>query len=312
MDKNSPHCAVLCTEDLSKAYNRGSHNLVIEDFQAMHVPNWALSLIFSYLKERSLTLNYMNERSESKMLPGGFGAGTWLGGLCFIVKFNGACMRPPIPRPITKNECMQVKFVDDATQIASVNLKNSLMPDPVSRQRPLNYHERTETILSPQENILQAELQKFQEFALSNKLVVNRKKCYVMKFSRSKKYDFPAEMTIGGSDILEVKTKHRILGIIVQDDLRWQSQCEEMVSRATRCTWAIRRMRAMGVPQHTLVQYWKSEGSVMLEYGYLVYCSILQALRPHSYPVPLARPGPESGYGSRHGPLGAITYSAAR
>ena len=191
-------------------------------------------------------------------------------------------MRPPIPRPITKNKCMQVKFVDDATQIASVNLKNSLVADPVSRQRPLSYHERTEMILSPLENVLQAELQKFHDFTVSNKLVVNRKKCYVMKFSRSRHYDFPAEMTIGGSDILEVKTKHRILGIIVQDDLRWQSQCEEMVSRATRCTWAIRRMRAMGVPQHTLVQYWKSEGRVMLEYGCPVWHSGLTVTQSHS------------------------------
>ena len=94
-----------------------------------------------------------------------------------------------------------------------------------------------------------------------------------MKFSRSRKYDFPAEMTIGGSEILEVKTKHRILGIIIQDDLRWQSQCEEMVSRATRCTWTIRRMRAMVVPQHTLVQYWKFEGRVHLQYGCPVWHS---------------------------------------
>ena len=38
LDSNTPHCAVLCTEDLSKAYKRGSHNLVIEDLNAMHVP----------------------------------------------------------------------------------------------------------------------------------------------------------------------------------------------------------------------------------------------------------------------------------
>ena len=205
-----------------------------------------------------------------------------LGGVCFIVKFNGACLRPPIPRPITNNKCMQVKFVDDATQIASVNLKNSLVADPVSRQRPLSYHERTEMILSPLENVLQAELQKFHDFTVSNKLVVNRKKCYVMKFSRSRHYDFPAEMTIGGSDILEVKTKHRILGIIVQDDLRWQSQCDEMVRRATRCTWAIRMMRTMGVPQSTLVEYWKSEGRVMLEYGCPVWHSGLTVTQSHS------------------------------
>ena len=142
----------------------------------MHVPNWALSLLFPYIKERSLTLNYMNERSERNKLPEGFGAGTRLGGLCFIVKINGACMRPPIPRPITQKQCMQVKFVDDATQIASVDLKKSLIQDTVSRQRPLNFHEQTEIILSPEENILNTELQRFPDFTVSNKLVMNRKK----------------------------------------------------------------------------------------------------------------------------------------
>jgi hypothetical protein len=55
--------------------------------------------------------------------------------------------------------------------------------DPVSRPRPLNFHERTEMILSSEENVLLSELQKFHEFAETNKLVINRKKCYVMKFS---------------------------------------------------------------------------------------------------------------------------------
>jgi hypothetical protein len=42
LDETTPHCAVLCTEDLSKAYNRGAHNLVIEDLHAMHVPGGSL------------------------------------------------------------------------------------------------------------------------------------------------------------------------------------------------------------------------------------------------------------------------------
>ena len=175
-----------------------------------------------------------------------------------------------------------LKFVDDASKIASVDLKKSLVPDPVSRERPFNYQERTEMVLRNTENVLQAELQKFYEFTLSNKLKINNKKCYVMKFSRSRKYDFPAELTIAGSDILEVKNEHRILGIIVQDDLRWQAQCDEMVRRATRTTWAIRRMRAMGVPQHSLVEYWKSEGRVMLEYGCPVWHSGLTVSQSHS------------------------------
>ena len=104
LDKKSPHSAVLCTEDLSKAYNRGSHLLVVEDLHAMKLSGWSLNLVCSYLMGRSMVLTYSKARSSERSLPGGFGAGTWLCGLLFIVKFNGACLRPPIPRPITSTE----------------------------------------------------------------------------------------------------------------------------------------------------------------------------------------------------------------
>ena len=57
-----------------------------------------------------------------------------------------------------------------------------------------------------------------------------------MQFTRSKKYDFPPEFTIGGSDVLDVKKEHTILGVVVQSDLKWQSHCQEMVRRATSTT----------------------------------------------------------------------------
>ena len=166
--------------------------------------------------------------------------------------------------------------------MASVDLKKSLVPDLTQRSRPLKFHERTEMVLRPEENVILSELEKFFNFTQTNKLVINQKKCFVMKFSRAKKYDFPPEITIGGSDILEVKKVHRILGIMVQDDLKWQTQCEEMVKKATSTTWALRRMKAMGVPEATMVDYWKSEGRVMLEYGCPVWHSGLTSAQSHS------------------------------
>ena len=38
-----------------------------------------------------------------------------------------------------------------------------------------------------------------------------------------------------------------------------------MVRRATSTTWALRRMKALGVSVNTLTEYWKSEGRVQLE-----------------------------------------------
>ena len=81
---------------------------------------------------------------------------------------------------------------------------------------------------------------------------------------------------------MDVKKKHIILGIIVQEDLMWQSQCKEMVKRATSTTWALRRMRALGVPQATLVEYWKAEGRIRQEYGFPVWHSSLMSAQSHS------------------------------
>ena len=103
-----------------------------------------------------------------------------------------------------------------------------------------------------------------------------------MQFTRSRKYAFPPEFTIGGSEILEVKSELRILGVMVQSDLGWSAQCQEMVRRATNCTWAIRRMKALGVSQDKLTQFWKSEDRVMLEYACPVWHSSLTAAQSRS------------------------------
>ena len=86
-----------------------------------------------------------------------------------------------------------------------------------------------------------------------------------MLFTRSKLHAFPPEFQIGSMDILEVKNSHKILGVTVQNDLGWTKQVEDMVRKATRTTWVLRRMRALGVDQDTLVAFWKAEGRVHLE-----------------------------------------------
>ena len=82
-------------------------------------------------------------------------------------------MQPPIPRPVTKNEAMQVKYIDDACQVATVKLQSSLIPDPVKRTLPLQYHERKGMILDPNENMLQQQLNNFYTFTQDNKFIVN-------------------------------------------------------------------------------------------------------------------------------------------
>jgi len=263
IDQQVPHAAVLAAMDLSKAYNRGD-SMVVEDLHAMHAPGWLLALICSYLSSRTMALTYQGATSSTRDMPGGYGAGTWLGGFLFIIKFHGICLRPEIPRP-NGNKAIQLKYIDDATKSASINLTNSLIPDTETRQCPLNYNERTRMILDPEENVLQLELNKFQTETKEKNFVTNKKKTFVMSFNNSRKHAFPPEFKLEGNELLTVRSELKILGIMVQNDLKWDSQVKQMIEKATKKIWLLRRMKQLKVDERTITNYWKAEGRVHLE-----------------------------------------------
>ena len=263
LDHQVPHAAVLAALDLSKAYNRGD-SMVIEDLHAMHIPGWLLALLSSYLSSRTMALTYQGATSTTRDMPGGYGAGTWLGGFLFIIKFNGICLRPSIPRP-SGNKAIQLKYIDDATKVASINLTKSLISDSENRPSPLNVSERTRMVLKPSENVLQQELNRFQKETTQNNFVTNKKKTFIMAFNNSRKHVFPPEFTLDGTEILNVQHELKVLGVMVQDDLRWNSQVKQMTTKATKNIWLLRRLKQLGVDDQTIANYWKSEGRVHLE-----------------------------------------------
>ena len=264
VDQNTPHAVVLAALDLSKAYNRGD-SMVIQDLYDMHTPGWILALLCSYLSLRSLVLTYQKKTSSSQELPGGYGAGTWLGGFLFIIKFNRICLRPPIPRP-NGNMAIQLKFVDDSTKAASINLKKSLIPDPQTKPYPLNFHQRTQMVIDPYEDMLQIELNRFQKETSENNFITNKKKTFVMVFNPTRKYAFSPEFRLGDSNILQTTNTHKILGLKVQSDFGWGDQILQMTKKASKTIWLLRRMKQMGINEKTIVNYWKSEGRCHLEF----------------------------------------------
>ena len=152
LDKSKPHAVLMACVDMSKAFNRTSHQLLIQDLYDMHVPGWLLLIIISYLTERSMILKYKVCSSSRRSLPGSAPQGVFLGNLFFIIKFNGAAMRPPIPRPVwpllnkyksdlgsTDPKAIKLKFVDDLSILCNVNLALEVIPDPVIRPRPFNH-----------------------------------------------------------------------------------------------------------------------------------------------------------------------------
>ena len=133
--------------DLSKAFNRVDHSLVIEDLYNMKCPAWLLKILISYLTQRSLVVNFQGVSASKKTLNSGSGQGTLLGGLIFIVKFNGLRMRPDVPRPNPEQEkSLHLKYFDDTAAAVAINLKSQFYPDLIDRPKPLNWHEKSQLI----------------------------------------------------------------------------------------------------------------------------------------------------------------------
>ena len=148
VDKSEPHAVVMALIDLSKAFNRVDHSLVIEDLHDMNVPGWLLKILISYLTGRSMVLKYRGAVSSPRSLPGSAPQGVFLGCFFFMVKFNGSLLRPNIPRPfpkptpliMSKLTSCTVKYIDDASQARSIKLRQALDTIDISeRPKPLEF-----------------------------------------------------------------------------------------------------------------------------------------------------------------------------
>ena len=186
-------------------------------------------------------------------------------------------MRPPIPRgiqgPVCKAKAEKVKFVDDGTVAVSVDLKASLIPDPVQRTKPLNYHERTGHILPAKNNLLQYYLSDTENFVQENKMIINKQKTKVMSFTKSRKWDFPPEVHFGDGSQLEYVYETKLLGVIVSQDLKWHKNTAFICQKARTKLWILRRMLYFDLNIHQLFDIYIKEVRSILELAVPVWHS---------------------------------------
>ena len=292
LDLRDPHAVVLATVDLSKAFNRVSHSMVIEDLFNMNVPAWLLLILISYLTNRTMILHYKGEASSPRDLPGSSPQGAFLGIFFFIIKYNAAALRPRIPRltqltqPVSctkrRSKCklsscnthtknMHALYLDDLSEAEAINLKKQLIKDSSQRPYPLNYHERTEQVLSV--STLQEQLLKIERFTIENKMKINTSKSNIMIFNRAKNHDFPPEYAFSDGEQLDVVEEIRLLGIQLTTDLKWNSNTKSVCKKAMSKMWLLRRMKMINLEPQIILEYYLKEIRVLAEQGVPIWNS---------------------------------------
>ena len=288
IDLHIPHAVALAMIDLSKAFNRVSHQIVLEDLHNMKVPSWLLRILSSYLTGRTMILSYGPVSSSPRPLPGSSPQGAFLGIFLFIVKFNAASIRPAIPReylncPLKQTKCrkddcvkhrkdIHALYIDDLSELEAINLKEQLVTDLQNRPLPLNFHERFGKVLKD-DSTLQKNLTKIQNFTLNNRMKINEKKSKVMLFNMSKSLDFPPEFKFKDGDFLEVLTETRLLGVQLHRNLKWDSNTGILYKKAMKKMWLIRRMKILGLEANIILEYYLKEIRPLTEHGVVAWNS---------------------------------------
>ena len=260
LDLKQPHAVLLAMIDLEKAFNRVSHQLVIEDLADMKVPGWILLILISYLTGRSMYMRYKGCRSSRRLLPGSTPQGAFLGILLFIIIFNGALLRPVIPRL----HSLSLKYVDDLSVLVAINLREILIPD-LARMKPLTHDQRTYQAL-PKVNCMQDCLTELKGFTDKKIMKIKESKTNLMKFNSATNHDFPPEIQIAGfENNLEVIRETKLLGVMITNDLKWASNTEYICRKAYKKMWVLRRMKILNIDPYTICDVYVKEIRSLLE-----------------------------------------------
>ncbi|CAB4010558.1 Hypothetical predicted protein [Paramuricea clavata] len=114
-------------------------------------------------------------------------------------------------------------------------------------------------------SVIQSDLTSIATWASNNLMKLNTKKCKEMQicFFRNK----PELPHLCVEDqILECVSSHKVLGLIIQDDLKWNEHISMIVTKASKRLHILRVLRRGGIPPHDLITIYYALIRSTLEY----------------------------------------------
>ena len=181
--------------DFEKAFDRIDHNILVNKLQQMSVSQTIINWIRSFLSDRKQRVKLANCHSDWQTLNGGVPQGSVLGPALFLVMINDLLI----------DWSDRWKYVDDSTF--------------------------AERVTSTESSELQDLVNVIYNWCEVNNMKLNIGKCkeMVIDFAREKHEFLP--LTINNVGIERVKSA-RILGLSIQDDLKWNEHVNHIVKKA--------------------------------------------------------------------------------
>ena len=221
-----------------QAFDRINHNIAIEKLIQLNVNRALLPTICDFLSNRSQTVRYQGSTSCPRNLTCGVPQGTKLGPIIFLIMINDAALSID----------QRWKYVDDLTLLVATH--------------------------KSKQSSMQSHLDSLCNWSRANDLKPKPAKCNIARISFLRDQLPPPVASINGIP-LEAVDKITLLGVTIQTDLKWNSQVELMITRASRRLYILCILKKNGVALHDLVLIYKMYIRPILEFGSPVWSSSL-------------------------------------
>ena len=258
--------------DISKAFNRVNHNLLVTKLSDMGCPGWLLKVVIRFLTNRKMVVRHRGKQSNIKSLSGGGPQVTLLGLFLFLVLINNAGFEGQLnnagelansKRNIKAVNQIHLKYVDDMTLAESINLKENLVLAP-NRPRPDPFHARTGHALPQENSAVYRQLLETAEYASNNQMKINFKKTKMVLFNPCTSVDFMPGLDLVNQEI-ELVEEIRLLGLTLRSDMKWTSNTEQIKKKAYQKLWMMRRLKVLGANQKQLIDVYEKHVRSLLE-----------------------------------------------
>ena len=207
----------LCFLDFTKAFDRIGYNVLIEKLIELGVRRSLLPWIINFLTNRRQRVKIGEIFSDWLPISAGVPQGTKVGPILFLVMINSL--------NTTSQESSIWKFVDD------VSLSEALTRNSNSS--------------------LQSDLDNIGKWSADNWMKLKAKKCKEMRICYLKEKPQITQLHIDGQ-ALELVCSYKILGLTIQNNLKWNEHVNAVISKASKRLHILRILRRGGVSSNDL------------------------------------------------------------
>ena len=180
------HGVHVCYLDISKAFDRVNHNILIQKLKSYGILGNLLEWLRDYLRERHAMIRVDGAYSKKILVTSGVPQGSVLGPILFLIYIND------LPAAI-KNRLLL--FADDAKLWTQIHSEENCVS-------------------------LQKDLDALYKWSVVNKLPFNLSKCKVMQIGKSVNFKYRL-----GSQELEWVAQEKDLGVLISSNLKAGNQC---------------------------------------------------------------------------------------